>query len=87
MINGSIINFGFGKPFYLTVFTYFAVAAVGDAKSYVIISKLPSDVYGKFVEDKSSGHVSGLTFVVTGIIHLGGGRITEGVVTHWIYCV
>lgn len=51
--------------------------SVGDAKSYIIMSKLPSDVYGKFVEDKSSAHMSGFTFVVTGIIHLGGGRITE----------
>lgn len=82
-----MINFEFDKPFYLTVFTYFVVAAVGDAKSYIIMSKLPSDVYGKFVEDKSSAHMSGFTFVVTGIIHLGGGRITEGVVTPWINCV
>ncbi|XP_057805525.1 uncharacterized protein LOC131020618 [Salvia miltiorrhiza] len=51
--------------------------SVGDAKSYIIISKLPSDVYGKHVEDKSSAHMSGLTFVVIGIIHLAGGRITE----------
>ncbi|KAG6437809.1 hypothetical protein SASPL_102739 [Salvia splendens] len=51
--------------------------SVGDAKSYIIISKLPSDVYGKFVEDKSSVHLSGLTFVVIGIIHLAGGKITE----------
>ncbi|KAH6813106.1 melanoma-associated antigen G1-like protein [Perilla frutescens var. frutescens] len=51
--------------------------SVGDAKSYILISELPSDVYGKFVEDKSTVHISGLTFVVIGIIHLGGGRITE----------
>ena len=60
---------------------FFFVAAVGEAKSYIIISKLPSDVYGKFVEDKSSVHLSGLTFVVIGIIHLAGGKITEGVAT------
>lgn len=51
--------------------------AAGDAKSYIIISQLPSEVYRKYVEDKSSLHISGLTFVVIGIIHLGGGRITE----------
>ncbi|KAL8542814.1 hypothetical protein ACS0TY_003628 [Phlomoides rotata] len=51
--------------------------SVGDAKSYIIISQLPSDVYARFVEDKSSSHMSGFTFVVVGIIHLGGGRIDE----------
>ncbi|KAK6135830.1 hypothetical protein DH2020_030438 [Rehmannia glutinosa] len=34
-------------------------------------------VYSKFVEDKSSSHITGLTFVVVGIIHLGGGKVTE----------
>ncbi|KAL8517124.1 hypothetical protein ACS0TY_015370 [Phlomoides rotata] len=53
------------------------ITAVGDAKSYIIISRLPSDVYARFVEDKSMSHMSGLTFVVVGIIHLGGGRIDE----------
>ncbi|KAK6121620.1 hypothetical protein DH2020_044628 [Rehmannia glutinosa] len=46
----------------------------GDAKSYIII---PADVYSKFVEDKSSSHMTGLTFVVVGIIHLCGGKVTE----------
>lgn len=60
------------------VLIYFLVAAVADAKSYIIISQLPTDVYGKFVEDRSSSHMSGLTFVVIGVVHLGGGRIAEG---------
>ncbi|KAG8363416.1 hypothetical protein BUALT_Bualt19G0020100 [Buddleja alternifolia] len=51
--------------------------SVADAKSYIIISQLPPDVYRKFVEDTSSSHVTGLTFVVVGIIHLGGGKVTE----------
>ncbi|KAL9142140.1 hypothetical protein ABFS82_14G149100 [Erythranthe guttata] len=51
--------------------------STGDAKSYIIISQLPADIYKKFVEDASSSHVTGLTFVVIGIIHLGGGKITE----------
>ncbi|GFQ02398.1 melanoma-associated antigen g1 [Phtheirospermum japonicum] len=49
----------------------------GDAKSYIIVSQLPADVYKKFVEDKNSSHLTGLTFVVIGIIHLAGGKITE----------
>ncbi|KAL3615549.1 hypothetical protein CASFOL_041210 [Castilleja foliolosa] len=49
----------------------------GDAKSYIIVSQLPADVYKKFVEDKSSSHLTGLTFVVIGIVHLAGGKITE----------
>lgn len=62
----------------------FVVAAVGDAKSYIIISQLPADVYKKFVEDRSSSHMMGLTFVVVGIIHLGGGKVTEGILASWI---
>lgn len=73
----------FGRLSTLTDFN-FVVAAVGDAKSYIIISQLPPDVYGRFVEDKSSVHMSGLTFAVIGIVHLGGGRIAEGVAASWI---
>ncbi|KAK1262157.1 hypothetical protein QJS04_geneDACA008749 [Acorus gramineus] len=47
------------------------------AKSYVITSRLPSDIYCKFVEDKGTCHASGFAFVVLGIIHLGGGQISE----------
>ncbi|KAK6140988.1 hypothetical protein DH2020_025268 [Rehmannia glutinosa] len=53
------------------------ITAFGDAKSYIITSQLPADVYTKFVEDKSSSHMTGLTFVVVGIIHLCGGKVTE----------
>ncbi|PIN08487.1 hypothetical protein CDL12_18935 [Handroanthus impetiginosus] len=51
--------------------------SVSDAKSYIITSQLPADIYRKFVEDKSLSHMTGLTFVVVGIIHLGGGKMTE----------
>ncbi|KAL6565886.1 hypothetical protein OROHE_004941 [Orobanche hederae] len=52
--------------------------STSEAKSYIIISQLPADVYTKFVEDKSSSHMTGFTFVVVGIIHLGGGKVAEG---------
>ncbi|CAI9103610.1 OLC1v1002128C2 [Oldenlandia corymbosa var. corymbosa] len=48
-----------------------------DAKSYVLISKLPADVYQKFVENHDTVHLTGFTFVVLGIVHLAGGKITE----------
>ncbi|KAL6560387.1 hypothetical protein OROGR_003946 [Orobanche gracilis] len=48
-----------------------------EAKSYIIISQLPADVYTKFVEDKSRSHMTGFTFVVVGIIHLDGGKVAE----------
>ncbi|XP_073309274.1 uncharacterized protein [Primulina huaijiensis] len=51
--------------------------AVSDAKSYVIVSQIPPDVYRKFVEDTNSTHLTGFTFVVVGIIHLAGGRVEE----------
>lgn len=56
----------------------YVVAAAGDAKSYILVSQLPPDVYSKFVEDRSSSHMTGLSFVVIGIIQLGGGKIAEG---------
>ncbi|XP_073126619.1 uncharacterized protein [Henckelia pumila] len=51
--------------------------AISDAKSYIIMSQIPPDVYRKFVEDANSTHLSGFTFVVLGIIHLAGGRVAE----------
>lgn len=59
----------------------FLDAAVADAKSYILISQLPTEIYQKFVEDTSLSHMTGLTFVVVGIIHLGGGKLTEGVLS------
>ncbi|KAG9130860.1 hypothetical protein Leryth_024963 [Lithospermum erythrorhizon] len=49
----------------------------GDAKSYIIISQLPDDVYRKYVENKDKFHMTGFTFVVIAVVHLAGGRITE----------
>ncbi|KAF9605701.1 hypothetical protein IFM89_018044 [Coptis chinensis] len=48
-----------------------------DAKSYVVMSKLPADVYKKYVEDERTCHVTGFTFAVISIVHLAGGKITE----------
>ena len=49
-----------------------------DAKSYVIISELPAEVHRKYVEDVNTSHLTGFTFVVISIVHLAGGKITEG---------
>ncbi|KAL2536558.1 MAGE protein [Forsythia ovata] len=51
--------------------------SVADAKSYIIISQLPADVYRKYVEDADKSQVTGFTFVVISIIHVAGGKITE----------
>lgn len=57
---------------------------MSDAKSYIIISQLPPDVYRKFVEDANSTCLTGFTFVVVGIIQLAGGRVAEGVLVFLI---
>ena len=49
-----------------------------DAKSYVIISQLPAEVYKKYVEDVNTSHLTGFIFVVISIVHLAGGKIAEG---------
>ncbi|XP_042492955.1 non-structural maintenance of chromosomes element 3 homolog [Macadamia integrifolia] len=48
-----------------------------DAKSYVIISQLPTEVYRKYVEDTKTFSSSGFTFAVISIVHLAGGKISE----------
>ncbi|KAJ4701345.1 Melanoma-associated antigen G1 [Melia azedarach] len=48
-----------------------------DAKSYVLISQLPAEVYKKYVEDVNMAHLTGFTFVVISIVHLAGGKIPE----------
>ncbi|TMX01706.1 hypothetical protein EJD97_023839 [Solanum chilense] len=48
-----------------------------DAKSYILRSQLPADVYKAFVEDENRSHVTALTFVVTSIVRLAGGKINE----------
>jgi melanoma-associated antigen len=55
----------------------FSVASV-DAKSYVLVSKLDTEVYSKHVEDKESARLSGLALVVVSIVHLAGGKISQG---------
>ncbi|KAM7508810.1 hypothetical protein LguiA_019263 [Lonicera macranthoides] len=48
-----------------------------EAKSYVVISQLPADVYRKYVEDINTSHLTGFTFVVISIVHLAGGKVSE----------
>ncbi|PSS26381.1 Non-structural maintenance of chromosomes element like [Actinidia chinensis var. chinensis] len=48
-----------------------------DAKSYVIISQLPAEVYNKYVEDANTSHLTGFTFVIVSIVYLAGGKIQE----------
>nr|XP_043621844.1 melanoma-associated antigen 8 [Erigeron canadensis] len=53
-----------------------------DAKSYIITSQLDSGVYRKHIEDTTKSHLTGFTFVVIGIVHLAGGKITEESLWH-----
>ncbi|KAH7683834.1 MAGE homology domain-containing protein [Dioscorea alata] len=48
-----------------------------DPKSYIVVSKLPADIYCKFVNNKENAHVTGFTFVVISIVHLAGGKLSE----------
>lgn len=48
-----------------------------DAKSYIITSQLPSDVYQKYVKDVKTAHLTGFTFVIVSIVHLAGGKVSE----------
>jgi MAGE family len=54
-----------------------------DAKSYIMVSKLPSEQYMKYVENKEASHLTGFAFVVISIIHLAGGKLAEGM--HFVY--
>lgn len=45
------------------------------------MSQLPSDVYRRYVEDVDTAHITGFTFVVVSIVHLAGGKISEGMHT------
>jgi melanoma-associated antigen len=54
-----------------------SVATV-DAKSYVLLSKLDTEVYSKHVQDKESSRLSGFALVVVSIVHLAGGKISHG---------
>lgn len=48
-----------------------------DTKSYVLISKLPAEVYEKYVEDVNTSHLTGFAFVAISIVHLAGGKLPE----------
>ncbi|XP_065014949.1 uncharacterized protein LOC135584450 isoform X2 [Musa acuminata AAA Group] len=43
-----------------------------EAKSYIVLSQLPADIYSKYIEDKKTSHMTGFTFVVISIVHLAG---------------
>ncbi|VFQ84313.1 unnamed protein product [Cuscuta campestris] len=49
----------------------------GEAKSYILVSKLPPKAYKECVEDKNKSHFNGFAFVVISIIYLSGGNIAE----------
>lgn len=72
--------------FYLSYSSYdLSFPGAADAKSYVLISQLPADVYRKYVEDVNSAHVTGFTFVVISVVLLAGGKIPEGMSFGWIF--
>ncbi|XP_021900615.1 non-structural maintenance of chromosomes element 3 homolog isoform X2 [Carica papaya] len=48
-----------------------------DAKSYIIRSQLSAEVYGKYVEDVNTAHLTGFSFVILSIVHIAGGKIPE----------
>jgi hypothetical protein len=51
-----------------------------DAKSYILVSQLPPDLYEKYVVDLNTAYMSGFTFVIISIVHLAGGKIPEGMI-------
>lgn len=51
--------------------------STAEAKSYVLVSNVPPEIYSKYIEDKRTSHVTGFTFVVISIVHLAGGKISE----------
>lgn len=53
-----------------------------DSRSYILMSQLPADLYGRYVEDVNTAHLSGFTFVVISIVHLAGGKILEDNLWH-----
>ncbi|KAJ3676909.1 hypothetical protein LUZ60_002633 [Juncus effusus] len=48
-----------------------------EAKSYIIVSKLPADMYSKYVEDKENSHLNGFAIVLISLVHLAGGELSE----------
>lgn len=59
--------------------TYAIFIGAVEAKSYIVLSQLPADIYSKYIEDKKTSHMTGFTFVVISIVHLAGGKISEGI--------
>ncbi|CAN0877341.1 Melanoma-associated antigen 10 [Linum grandiflorum] len=48
-----------------------------DSKSYVVMSKLPADVYRKYIEDVDTAQLTGFSFVVISIVQIAGGHLPE----------
>ncbi|KAJ3694624.1 hypothetical protein LUZ60_000001 [Juncus effusus] len=48
-----------------------------EAKSYIIVSELPADIYSKYVEDKENSHLNGFAVVLISLVHLAGGKLSE----------
>ncbi|GAB2222114.1 hypothetical protein Droror1_Dr00013315 [Drosera rotundifolia] len=59
-------------------------AGVMDAKTYIITSQIPAEVYSKHVDDVNTAHLNGLTFVIISIVHLTGGKISEEDLWHFL---
>jgi hypothetical protein len=53
-------------------------SAYAEAKSYILVSQLDNEVFSKYVEDKEAAPLSGFAFTVISVIHLAGGKISEG---------
>ncbi|KAL6179923.1 hypothetical protein ACLB2K_046594 [Fragaria x ananassa] len=51
--------------------------SAAEAKTYIIMSKLPAEVYKKYVEDADTAHLTGFTFVVLSLVHISGGKISQ----------
>lgn len=58
------------------------LSGAGELKSYVVVSKLPAEIYRRYVENKENTHITGFTFAVVSVVHLAGGKIPSG--THII---
>lgn len=56
-----------------------------ESKSYILVSQLAADICSKYIDDKETSHLTGFTFVVIGIIHLAGGKISEGKVSPFCF--
>ena len=52
--------------------------ANAEAKSYVLVSQIDPEVHSEWVEDKEAAPLSAFSFAVISLVHLAGGKISEG---------